>query len=185
LGLAVYLHQLTAAEVLQSYTAWEHTGRPEIARSERRIALYTFDEQGGNVGHDKTHSGVDLYIPETFQVVDKIALEPFWVEFEMSRSYWDAALKNIIGFIPFGVCFYAYLARLLPTKRATLVTVVLGAMVSATIEILQAFLPTRDSGTTDIITNTLGTWIGVVSYRLLATTLARFLPWLPLPPPRK
>jgi hypothetical protein len=175
LGLAIYHRQLTAAQVFHNYATWK-AGRPEIVEDERNTALYLFDEQTGDVVRDKTRSGVDLYIPERYEVMDKYFLEPFWTEFSMSWSYWEAVLKNIVGFIPFGFCFYAYLAAVFPFKRAGLVTVALGTGVSLTIEILQAFLPTRESGTTDLFTNTLGAWVGVASYKLFIPILARSLP---------
>jgi glycopeptide antibiotics resistance protein len=100
----------------------------------------------------------------------------------MSGSYWRAVFKNIVGFIPLGFFFYAYLVTLRSIRRPALVTVVLGAAVSFTIEALQAFLPTRESGTTDLITNSLGTWIGVLSYRLLTPAVTRIFPWLPFLP---
>jgi len=176
LGVAIYRRQLTAIQVMHNYAAWKRTGRPEITGDERNTALYLFDEHAGDVARDKARSGVDLFIPKRYMVMDKITLEPFWTEFSMSWSFWGAVLKNIVGFVPFGFCFYAYLAAVLPIKRATLVTVALGTVVSVTIEILQAFLPTRDSGTTDIITNTIGTWVGVASYKLSIPILGRLVP---------
>ena len=182
-GLAIYHQELTGPQVFHNYVTWKQKGRPELTEDERNVALYFFDEHAGNVVRDEAGSGVDLYIPEKYTVMNQIFLEPLRTEFSMTRSYWGAAVKNIVGFIPFGFCVYAYMATVLSIKRATLVTVALGGAVSLTIEILQAYLPTRDSGTTDLITNTLGTWIGAVSYGLLAPTLARIFPGLPFSAP--
>jgi len=80
----------------------------------------------------------------------------------LSWGYWKNLLKNIVGFIPLGFCFYPYVSVVRLYKHPALITVILGFAVSLTIEVLQAYLPTRDSGTTDLITNTLGTWIGAL-----------------------
>jgi len=175
-GFAIYERQLNANEVLAHYSTWTRTGRPAIGRHEHAVALYLFDEHNGTVIHNRTGLGVDLGIPDKYQVLDKIVLEPFWSEFNISRSYWDAVFKNIIGFVPLGFCFYAWWSLMLRPKRAALATIALGATVSITIEILQGFLPTRQSGTSDIITNMLGTSIGVALYRISSPVLGRFSP---------
>jgi hypothetical protein len=183
LGLAIYHRELTEPQVFRNFVTWKQSGRPAITGDQRNVALYLFDEHAGNAVRDKTGSGVDLYIPEKYVVQDQIFLEPFWKEFRMTGSYLSAVVKNIVGFIPFGFCFYAYLSTALSNKRAKLLTVALGTAVSLTIEVLQAYLPTRDSGTSDLFTNTLGAWIGAASYDLLAPTVVRFFPWLPFTVP--
>ena len=76
-------------------------------------------------------------------------------------------LINIAGFIPVGFCFLAYFSVVRPIKRPTLAVLLFGFALSVTIEILQRFLPTRDSDMTDVITNTLGTFVGVTFHRFL------------------
>ena len=186
LGAAVYARELTAAEVSKHYQTWSQQGRPEINASERCRALYLFDERAGEVVHSRVGPGVDLRIPARYMVLDQRFLEPVWEEFSLSRSYASAALKNIVGFVPVGFVFFAYLSGVRGMRRAALITVLLGTLISLSIEVLQGFLPTRDSGTTDLITNTLGTWLGVWLYLRLHRWAAATFPWLPLfPTPRR
>ncbi len=105
LGLAIYRQDLTAMQVLRHYQAWTQEGRPEISADERNLALYLFGERTGNIVHDYSGTGANLSIPERYKVWDQIFLEPFWKEFRMSRSYWGAVVKNVVGFVPFGFCF--------------------------------------------------------------------------------
>jgi VanZ family protein len=177
-ALAIYDVELTDAQVSRHHLMWTKNGHPDTTENEPNIALYLFDEKGGTVIHNRLASGVDLYIPETYTVTDKIALEPFWNEFKRSRSYWEDNLMNVIGFIPVGFVFYAYFRVARPIRRAMLVTLAVGAATSLTIEVLQAFLPTRDSGTTDLITNTFGTYLGVLCYRDVYPIVATRFPWL-------
>ncbi len=179
-GLAIYRGELTPGQVLRHYQTWTDEGRPETRADERNLALYLLSDRTGRIVHDGAGSGVNLYIPEKYTVLDQIFLEPFWKEFSISRSYLSAAVKNVIGFIPFGFCFYACLSGH-KVRSAAIATVILGTLTSVTIEVLQVYLPTRDSGTTDIFTNTLGTWIGMMTYRRLSPDLRARFRWLPLP----
>jgi VanZ family protein len=171
-GLALYQQELTAEEVLRHYQTWTTQGRPGLSGNERAIGVYLFNERAGNVVHNDIRPGIDLYIPKRFTVLHQEFLEPFWKEFKPSVSYWKDILVNIVGFIPLGFFFCAYWSSVRPIKHPRLTTVVLGLAVSLTIEVLQSYLPTRDSGTTDLITNTLGTFLGV---RLYAWKTARAL----------
>jgi len=180
-GLAFYDQELSPVQVLHHYQTWIEKGRPDISDNESAVALYLFDEREGRVVHNQVPSGTDLYIPDRYLVLDQAFLVPFWQEFRPNWGYWEDVLTNIAGFVPFGflVCAYFSLARQIKTPE--LVTILLGFTVSFTIESLQAFLPTRYSGTTDLITNTLGTCIGVWLYRLNLWRLLVARIWTKLP----
>jgi len=171
-GLAIYHRELTPAQVEQDYHNWTVTGCPAVAGDEGTIARYVFSEHSGTIIHNQVSAGIDLTIPAKYMVLHQILLDPLWKEFNLSWGYWKNVLINIGGFIPLGFFFCAYLTSARPIKRAALATIILGGIISLIIEILQAYLPTRDSGMTDVITNTLGTAIGVMLYRSkLAQTL--------------
>ena len=162
-GLAIYNRALTGAQVLQDYHAWTTNQNAEI-KNEGPIALYLFNEGSGTIAHNQMNSEADLRIPEHFFVLHAPFLQRPWDEFQPGWSYWKNVLINIGGFVPLGCFFCAYFVSVRRMNRAVLSTILLGAAISLTIEVLQAFLPTRDSGMTDLITNTLGTGIGTALY---------------------
>jgi hypothetical protein len=162
-GLAIYDRELNAAEVLQHYDDWTTNQKAEI-KNEGPVALYLFNERTGSIVRNQMNSETDLHIPEHFLLLHAPFLKRPWSEFEPGWGYWKNVLINIAGFIPLGFFFCAYFSSVRRLGRPILATIVLGGLVSFTIEALQAFLPTRDSGMTDIITNTLGTGIGAMLY---------------------
>jgi VanZ family protein len=184
LGLAIYNQELTAAQVRHHYESWTAEGRPDIRDDEQSTAVYLFDERRGNIVHNiarnRSNAGIALQIPEKYQILNEKFLEPAWKEFRSDSGYWKNLAINIVGFIPLGFFFYAYWSSARHRRWSGLLTVMLGAATSLTIEVLQAFLPTRDSGTTDLITNTLGTYLGVMFYRWTSTLLTPALDRLPL-----
>ena len=165
-GLALYDQELSPAQILHHFETWKEKARPDVSENERAVALYLFDEHSGRVIHNQVSSGHDLYIPDRYLVLDQVLLQPFWQEFHPTWSYCKDVLINIVGFVPFGFLFCAYFSLAGRIKRPALVTILLGLTASFTIEFLQSFLPTRDSGTTDLFTNTLGTCLGVWLYCL-------------------
>jgi VanZ like family/Concanavalin A-like lectin/glucanases superfamily len=171
-GLAVYDRELTASEASQHYANWTTNAQTGLAKDTGLVALYLFNEGKGSVVHNQVDSATDLFIPKRFFVLHQQFLESPWSEFRATWSYWKNVGINVGGFVPFGFffCWYFSSRRI---GRARTVTVFLGFVVSLTIEVLQSFLPTRDSGMTDILTNTAGTALGVMLFRWIAAQ-----PWL-------
>jgi VanZ family protein len=164
-GLAIYNRELSAPEVSQSSVDWRKGSHLDSAKREDVVARYLFDEGNGNVVRNQVDSSTNLLIPEHFFVLHPEFLERPGDEYRPGWRYWKNIAVNVVGFIPLGFFFYAYLSHVRKCEYPAALTIALGFAVSLTIEVLQAFLPTRDSGMTDLITNTSGTALGVLAFR--------------------
>lgn len=164
LELAIYSWELTPKEISRDYAALHaHPAPQESANHQRMIAHYAFGEGAGKIIHNTGGSAPNLYIPDVFRSLHKKFLMLPWEENQDKLDLRDMVI-NIAGFVPFGFLLFAYLSRHRRWNRAAILTILSGAAISLTIEILQAFIPSRSSGVTDIITNTLGTFLGVLLF---------------------
>jgi len=174
-GLAIYSKELTPAEVLRHYRDWVDGGRVDPPDLDGAVARYAFTEGAGRVIHNAVVSGPDLEIPKRFGVPHKALLKSPARDFEARWDYLYKLLGNIAGFVPLGFIVCAYLAWTRNRRQAILYASLAGGVLSFMIEVLQAYIPQRDSGTTDIITNTLGAALGAVLARpsVVRTILGR------------
>jgi VanZ family protein len=174
-GLAIYQQKLTASQIAADYVSW--TARPKTIASATKgtDALYLFDERGGAVAHNRLEPAADLTIPARYFILHKSFLRSPWKGYRPKWSYWQDVAVNIAGFVPFGFCVCAYLSLTRISRHPEAIAVILGLITSLAIELLQTFLPTRVSDATDVMTNTLGTAIGVLVCRAVSE-LRRPLP---------
>jgi VanZ family protein len=86
-------------------------------------------------------------------------------EFKAARSYAKDVLLNIAGFVPLGLIACAYFSWTRSRWKAILIAITACGALSFVIEVLQYYIPPRFSGTTDILTNTLGAAVGAALIR--------------------
>lgn len=159
-GLAIYSKELTPADALRQYKEWtDPDGHPDL---DGAIARYAFAEGAGREVRNEVISGPNLEIPATFSIPHKGLLRSPAKEFRADWMYASDVLVNIAGFVPLGLIVCAYLAWTRSCREAILVTTVACGILSFVIEVLQYYIPRRGSGTTDIITNTLGSALGAM-----------------------
>jgi VanZ family protein len=160
-GLAIYGAELSPAEVLAHYQKWTEGRQTELAKELVPTALYDFHEGTGDTIHDLAGAAPDLFIPKHYSVPHKAILQWPWDEYP-NRTYAVDIAVNIAGFVPLGFLLSAFLWSTARSQRPVLTAILIGALISLTIELLQAYIPQRSSGMTDIITNTLGTAVGAI-----------------------
>jgi VanZ family protein len=160
LALAIYHRSLDAASALRHYRAFSSGAGLDRSDLQSALAVYDFSEHAGRVVRDQAGSEPGLIIPEYYSILYPRFLTPPWKEYTPNRWYLTDLTINVVGFIPAGFFICASLISLRNGKRSVALTALIGLTLSLTIEILQAYIPMRNSGCTDLISNTLGTAIG-------------------------
>ena len=113
--------------------------------------------------HNQIDSATSLLIPERFFVLHQQFLERPWDEFRPGWHYWKDVGYQCRRLHSAGLLFPGVFLPVRNKRAIERSPLRLGFAVSLTIEVLQAFLPTRDSGMTDLITNTFGTALGATA----------------------
>jgi hypothetical protein len=159
LGLAFYGIGLNDSEVLESFHEWT---RGEKTGKTRQTALYLFDEGAGSRVHDASDAAAPLMIPAHPAFQKEVLVRPLIRDYSR-LLYMKDTVVNILGFIPLGFFLSVSImkkGRRSMMGRTILIAAAVGALVSMTIEIVQAFIPVRDSSLMDLICNTVGTVLG-------------------------
>jgi len=143
---------------------------PENPKRDSDIPLvdYSFVAGGSVIRDHGKGQPADLVIPRRFTPYKRAFLEsPHGSLKEIRSDIWDI-VTNLFGFIPLGFLLAGYLNRpCWSMKCVILLSVIFGFLLSLTMEVLQAFLPTRDSSMSDLIANTVGTGIGFIAFACL------------------
>jgi hypothetical protein len=175
-----------------NFGVFDGTMRPEdvfrtmqMPDSGSAIILYRFGlAHNGRIVNQGGASKADLVIPDSFVPYRRAFLqEPrgyLWGGIQGDSGH---ILSNIIMFIPGGYFLTLVLARKGMSRKAGCWGVVFVLfLLTAGIEVLQAFLPSRDSGWMDVISNTIGAMVGAFGAQVIDAVLGRLMRMLQVRP---
>ena len=162
-GLALYNRALNPTEIAWHRALWTRGRARQLMSVPGLTALYLFDEGRGQQANDYSGNGHRVIIPGVFQPIHRDLLIPPWKDLSYNRPDYSDIAINVLGFLPFGFCFFLYRHARRPHRLVTnaLLVVLAGLAISLTIEVTQAWLPSRTSSITDLMTDTAGALLGV------------------------
>ena len=158
-GLAFFDRALSPQQVVADFASWKQGHADAMGSNAQRMAIFPFREREGRTIRNQGTIGGNLRIPESLIPEDPVVLKIPTVRDWENRS--DVIL-NVAGFIPLGFVMVTYLRmkRWRTRTKAIAAAVFVGFVTSICIELLQVYLPSRDSSLLDVIMNTSGTLIG-------------------------
>ena len=178
--VSIYNRPLEAEEVGKLYNqGWTISSTRQDAidsPSKGLLAHYRLDEGSGDQAYDaSSHSGaVDLTRPGYLRHPTSRYLR--WPRDALANTLRSRdTVFNVIGFIPLGFFLHGALRnRYGPSLRLSVLVLLIGSSLSFGFESMQYFSMSRDSSAVDLITNSLGTLVGVMIDRSYIKSVHRF-----------
>jgi hypothetical protein len=161
-SVAIYTTELTAAQVREHFAA---RNDETILKNggELPAALYNFVKPSGREIQDQVGASPSLYLPAHFTILHKSLLLPPWKDLRWSADSLLDIFLNVAGFVSLGCVLSAYFR--IYFRRAPLYALLFGVGLSLAIEMAQIYLPTRTSSLGDVLMNTIGLVLGIISSR--------------------
>jgi hypothetical protein len=180
-GIAIYDDAISPAVASAHYAEWSGDSQlPDAENKNHLLARYNFREGGGNAIHNEVASAPALTIPAHFFLPRKAHLDSVFKQFGWTWMWRRDVLENIVGFMPLGFVLCGFFALSRSRVQAILISTLCGGLLSFSIEFLQYYIPRRDSGWTDVITNSTGTLLGaLIAYPGLVRAALRIVHLIP------
>jgi hypothetical protein len=169
-GVALYDRLLTSEQIRQHYELWSDRSVDKLASVEPvPMILYSFSERTGASVHNQMGDKNHLTIPPRFKALRKAIVVRFWQDMDWDKAAVKDILVNILGFVPFALCMFLFLAgnRRMSPGQAAFLTILAGATLSLIIEISQMGLPTRTPSSLDLLCNTAGAALAILVLRII------------------
>jgi VanZ family protein len=170
-GFAVYGRAIGPDEAEESFRRWEGSQAfGEGDRAQTAVAGYRFDEISAERIEDLSDSGNDLTASPRLIFEKPVLHLP-----RLSDLHAADVMLNVAGFIPLGLsfAFRQFRAGKQSLRTSAAAAILMGAALSVAVEVIQAWLPTRDSSLADFIANAAGAGLGAAAFIAWARCLQR------------
>jgi glycopeptide antibiotics resistance protein len=118
---------------------------------------------------------VATLFPFNFSRLEGGSLRDFFGNFKHSSHLGDK-VKNVFLFIPFGFSLTCLLqARRLSSLAQIVLVIVFSFFLSFTVETLQIFLPSRETSPADLVTNSLGGFVGYLCFYIWTNKIVSYV----------
>ena len=168
--VAIFDKALNSREIKLRYqTGLQNTMCSNVAQMTNGtipVVCYLFNEKEGNKVLDAGLSPYkfNLHIPDKLPATPFLNLPSLR---DLHNSFFTIdGLLNILGFIPLGFLLHRLIKLRLFSFQAISTVLIIGLSISLGCEILQHFLPSRDSSFLDVLTNMFGLSLGITIDKL-------------------
>ena len=159
-GFALYEVAMDSVELKELWRSWSQQQQFSGLPTTGAVVFYDFLNAEDGVILDGSVNGHHLQIPD-----DRVFIAPRFAEFELTLTPTTDLLVNLLGFMPFGYLLSLWWSNR-ANKRINLIMVCFcSALLSASIEFSQAWIPTRDSNLLDFLLNISGALAGAGLHR--------------------